>query len=86
VDLKVSSFDRAIAVDWVVNVLDGTLIRLLRLVLLLLQRCSLGVGVGSVMIEVLIRVVPDHGGGLLAATRVELRVVKLEGGCGGAPH
>ncbi len=84
-DLKVSSFDRAIAVDWVVNVLDGTLIRL-RLVLLLLQRCGLGVGVGSVMIEVLIRVVPDHGGGLLAAARVELRVVKLEGSGGGAPH
>ena len=84
-DLKVSSFDWAVTVDRVVDVLDGTLVRL-RLVLLLLQRCGLSVGVGSVVIEVLIRVVSDHGCGLLAATRVELRVVKLEEGGGGAPH
>jgi hypothetical protein len=86
VDLKVPSFDWAITVDGVVDVLDGTLVRLRLVLLLLLQRCGLGVGVGSVVIEVLIRVVPDHGGGLLAAARVELRVVKLERGGGGAPH
>lgn len=55
-----------------------------------LLRGGLGVGVGSVVEQLLLlllvgRHVADDRGGLLATTRVELRVVQLERGGRGTP-
>ena len=75
--LKVPPFDWAVAVNGVVYLLDWTVVRLL-------VRGRLGVGVGSIVVELLlvVRQVSDDGSGLLAAAGVQVGVVELEGGGG----
>jgi hypothetical protein len=74
-------------VDGIVNLLHGTLVgRLLLLLQLLLLRCGLGVGVGSVVEQLLLAGnVADNGSGLFAPARVRGGVVHLVRGGGGAP-
>lgn len=79
VHLQVPPFDWAVTLNGVVYLLDGALVGLL-------VRGRLGVGVGSIVVKLLLMLlvgqVAEDRCGLLAAARVQLGVVELEGGGG----
>ena len=81
-NLKVPPFYRPVTVDGVVDLLvDGALERLGQV----LWRCGLGVGMGPVVVQTLIRVGPNYRGGLFTSAGVHLRLVKLKRGGGCTP-